>query len=154
MEQLTFWSGGLPAKTSLSPEREPDFLESVADWPSTLSAWLVKLSGERMQDIERMQNMRTGNASSLGRSVEQRAGGDPMTAQEWLGELERLNEAATPGPWDVWSWSSHIHTINKRPVSPDDERTGIAETLKKMMPPTSSPRATPCRCWWRCSGLL
>lgn len=54
-----------------------------------------------------------------------------MTAQEWLGELERLNEAATPGPWDVWSWSSHIHTINKRPVSPDDERTGIAETLKE-----------------------
>ena len=54
-----------------------------------------------------------------------------MTAQEWLGELERLNEAATPGPWDVWSWSSHIHTITKRPVGPDDERTGIAETLKK-----------------------
>lgn len=42
MEQLTFWSGGLPARTSPSPEREPDFLESVADWPSTLSAWLVK----------------------------------------------------------------------------------------------------------------
>lgn len=42
MEQLTFWSGGLPAKTSLSPEREPDFLESAVDWPSTLSAWLVK----------------------------------------------------------------------------------------------------------------
>lgn len=35
--------GGLPAKTSLSPEREPDFLESAVDWPSTLSAWLVKL---------------------------------------------------------------------------------------------------------------
>lgn len=24
-----------------------------------------------------------------------------MTAQEWLHELERLREAATPGPWDV-----------------------------------------------------
>lgn len=54
-----------------------------------------------------------------------------MTAQEWLDELERLRKAATPGPWDVWSWSSHIHTINKRPVDPDDERTGIAESLKK-----------------------
>ena len=43
MEQLTFWSGGLPARTSPSPEREPDFLESAVDWPSTLSAWLVKL---------------------------------------------------------------------------------------------------------------
>ena len=43
MEQLTFWSGELPVKTSPSPEREPDFLESAADWPSTLSTWLVKL---------------------------------------------------------------------------------------------------------------
>lgn len=24
-----------------------------------------------------------------------------MTAQEWFDELERLSEAATPGPWDV-----------------------------------------------------
>lgn len=24
-----------------------------------------------------------------------------MTAQEWLGELERLSEAATPGPWEA-----------------------------------------------------
>lgn len=54
-----------------------------------------------------------------------------MTAQEWLGELEQLREAATPGPWEAWSWSSHIYTINKRPVDPDDERTGIAESLRK-----------------------
>ena len=27
-----------------------------------------------------------------------------MTAQEWLGELERLNEAATPGPWKHDKW--------------------------------------------------
>ncbi len=54
-----------------------------------------------------------------------------MTAQEWFDELERLSEAATPGPWEAWSWSSHIYTINKRPVDPDDERTGIAESLRK-----------------------
>jgi hypothetical protein len=54
-----------------------------------------------------------------------------MTAQEWLDELERLRKAATPGPWEAWSWSSHIYTINKRPVDPDDERTGIAESLRK-----------------------
>ena len=54
-----------------------------------------------------------------------------MTAQEWLDELERLRKAATPGPWYAWSWSSHIHTINKRPVDPDDERTAIAESLRK-----------------------
>lgn len=54
-----------------------------------------------------------------------------MTAQEWLDELEQLREAATPGPWEAWSWSSHIYTINKRPVDPDDERTGIAESLRK-----------------------
>lgn len=28
-------------------------------------------------------------------------GEEPMTAQDWLDELERLREAATPGPWDV-----------------------------------------------------
>lgn len=54
-----------------------------------------------------------------------------MTAQEWLNELSRLSEAATPGPWNAWSWSSHIYTINKRPVDPDDERIGIAENLRK-----------------------
>lgn len=54
-----------------------------------------------------------------------------MTAQEWIDELERLRDAATPGPWDPWSWTSHIYTINKRPVDPDDKRTIIAETLKE-----------------------
>lgn len=38
-------------------------------------------------------------SSSLGRSVEQRAGGERMTAQEWLDELERLREAAIMPPY-------------------------------------------------------
>ncbi|WP_231377928.1 hypothetical protein [Bilophila wadsworthia] len=31
-------------------------------------------------------------------------GNEPMTAQEWLDELERLREAATPGPWKHDKW--------------------------------------------------
>lgn len=32
-----------------------------------------------------------------------------MTAQEWLDELERLREAATPGPWDVSQKNSTVY---------------------------------------------
>ncbi|MFQ9367257.1 MAG: hypothetical protein ACLR2P_17340 [Bilophila wadsworthia] len=31
-------------------------------------------------------------------------GNEPMTAQEWLDELERLRKAATPGPWKHDKW--------------------------------------------------
>ena len=36
MEQLTFSSAGLPARTSRSPEKELDWMENVQDWPKTL----------------------------------------------------------------------------------------------------------------------
>lgn len=44
MEQLTFWSGGLLAKASPSPEKEADWPTSAADWPCTLYGLWQRLS--------------------------------------------------------------------------------------------------------------
>ena len=57
----------------------------------------------------------------LGESVEQRAGGDPMTAQNWLDELERLRKAATPGPWEAWRYNAGFVRISTCPLDPDDD---------------------------------
>lgn len=44
-----------------------------------------------------------------------------MTAQEWLGELERLREAATPGPWEAWRYNAGFVRISTCPLDPDDD---------------------------------
>ena len=53
-----------------------------------------------------------------------------MTAQEWLDELERLREAATPGPWEAWQYNAAflgkggqgiVTRISTRPLDPDDD---------------------------------
>ena len=44
MDQLTFWSVGLLAKDSPSPEKEADFPTSAADWPCTLYGLWQRLS--------------------------------------------------------------------------------------------------------------
>lgn len=53
-----------------------------------------------------------------------------MTAQEWLEELERLSEAATPGPWEAWQYNAAflgkggqgiVTRISTRPLDPDDD---------------------------------
>lgn len=44
-----------------------------------------------------------------------------MTAQEWLDELERLSEAATPGPWEAWRYNAGFVRISTRPLDPDDD---------------------------------
>ena len=44
-----------------------------------------------------------------------------MTAQEWLDELERLREAATPGPWEAWRYNAGFVRISTCPLDPDDD---------------------------------
>ena len=48
-------------------------------------------------------------------------GNEPMTAQEWLDELERLREAATPGPWEAWRYNAGFVRISTCPLDPDDD---------------------------------
>lgn len=48
-------------------------------------------------------------------------GGEPMTAQEWLDELERLRKAATPGPWEAWRYNAGFVRISTCPLDPDDD---------------------------------
>lgn len=53
-----------------------------------------------------------------------------MTAQEWLNELSRLSEAATPGPWEAWQYNAAflgkggqgiVTRISTRPLDPEDD---------------------------------
>lgn len=53
-----------------------------------------------------------------------------MNAQEWLEELLRLSEAATPGPWEAWQYNAAflgkggqgiVTRISTRPLDPDDD---------------------------------
>lgn len=46
-----------------------------------------------------------------------------MTAQEWFDELERLSEAATPGPWEAWRYNAGFVRISTCPLDPDDDET-------------------------------
>lgn len=62
-----------------------------------------------------------------------------MTAQEWLNELSRLSEAATPGPWEAWQYNAAflgkggqgiVTRISTRPLDPeDDEVIKVADSL-------------------------
>lgn len=60
-----------------------------------------------------------------------------MNAQEWLEELLRLSEAATPGPWEAWQYNAAflgkggqgiVARISTRPLDPDDEVIKIADS--------------------------
>mgnify|MGYP000246634965 CR=1 FL=1 len=60
-----------------------------------------------------------------------------MNAQEWLEELLRLSEAATPGPWEAWQYNAAflgkggqgiVARISTRPLDPDDEVNKIADS--------------------------
>lgn len=44
-----------------------------------------------------------------------------MTAQEWINELSRLSEAATPGPWEAWRYNAGFVRISTCPLDPDDD---------------------------------
>ena len=48
---------------------------------------------------DRKRSLLGRNPTGLGKGAEQRAGGERMTAQEWIDELERLREAAIMPPY-------------------------------------------------------
>lgn len=63
-----------------------------------------------------------------------------MTAQEWLNELERLREAATPGPWKhniepcrdgmgfIWPFSS-IESEDAKAI--EDEEENVTDSITR-----------------------
>ena len=67
-------------------------------------------------------------------------GNEPMTAQEWLDELERLREAATPGPWKhnieprrdgmgfIWPFSS-IESEDAKAI--EDEEENVTDNITR-----------------------
>ena len=58
-----------------------------------------KKSGPFVEHIEQVIQIGRRITQGRGAAAEQRAEEEPMTAQKWLEELERLVNMATPGPW-------------------------------------------------------